>query len=179
LDWTPNAGLNGFESERRSAVQGANGGLGIVSSERSLTTSLSMDGLKQLTPRSEAADRDANEEGLGAGYGAGETPESDGEGPNWDRRDCEHLSADGKQAGVDEQAGAPARLAESERAAYPLQETTPVKDWDLYIAEYPPDDEGSALRSEHDELYSTWSWDFGGADSERGSATVRTPTGVD
>jgi hypothetical protein len=170
LDLTPNWGLNGFESERPSAVVGANGG--IVSNKQSETTS--MGGLEQMpTLESNAADRDVKEVGLGAEYGAGETPESNGQGPNGDLPDGEHVAADEKHAAIDEQAGEPAPPTESERVAHPLQEATHVKDWDLYIADYPPDDVGLALRSEHDELHSTWEWDFDGGNSERGSATAR------
>ena len=162
-----------------SAVVGANGGAGIVSNERSLTTSMS--GLKQ-EPAPEvtaAADRDAKEAGFGAEYRAGETPESSGPAPNKDLPDGEHVVADERHAADDERAGEAAQPAESERVAHPSQEATDVKNWDLYIVEYPPDDEGSALRSEDDELDSSWGWDLYGAESERGSVTVGANGGTD
>ena len=162
-----------------SAVVGANGRAGIVSNERSLTTS--MGGLKQEpAPQvTAAADRDAKEAGFGAEYRAGETPESSGPAPNKDLPDGEHVVADERHAADDERAGEAAQPAESERVAHPSQEATDVKNWDLYIVEYPPDDEGSALRSEDDELDSSWGWDLYGAESERGSVTVGANGGTD
>ena len=128
-----------------------------------------MGGLKQ-EPAPEVtapADRDAKEAGFGAEYRAGETPESSGPAPNKDLPDGEHVVADEKHAANDERAGDAAQPAESERIAHPSQEATDVKNWDLYILEYPPDDEGSALRSEDDEVDSSWGWDLYGADRTR------------
>ena len=99
-------------------------------------------------------------------------PQGSGRAPNKDMWDGEHVVADERNAADDERAGEIAQPAESERVAHPSQEAKDVKTWDLYIVEHPPDDEGSALRSEDDELDSSWGWDLYDAESDRGSITV-------
>jgi len=157
-------------AQQVSAVVGANGAAGIVSNERSVTTS--MGGLKQEpAPQvTVAGDGDVKEARLGAEYRAGEAPESSG--PDANKPDCEHLVAHERHTADDERAGEVAQPPDSERVARPSQEAKDVKNWDLYIVEYPPDDDGSALPSEDDELDSSRGWDLYGADSERGSVTV-------
>jgi hypothetical protein len=157
--------------QRVSAVVGPNEGAGIVSNERSLTTSMS--GLKQpahqVTP---AVDWDAKVAGFGAEYRAGGTPESSGPAPNKDQPDGEGVVADERHAADDGRAGEAAQPAESEQVAHPSQETADVNNWDLYVLEYPPDDEGSALPADGDELDSSRSWVVYGAESDLGSVTA-------
>jgi hypothetical protein len=142
---------------------GANGGAGIVNSERSLT--ISMGDLRQEpTPQVAAAeDRDARTD---------ERPAGSGPAPYKDRPEGEHVVAEERHAADDERAGEAAQPAESERVAHPSREATDVKNWDLYVVEYPPDDEGSAPGSEDDEFDSSRGWALYGADSERGSVNV-------
>ena len=162
-----------------SAIVGANGRAWIVTNERSLTTS--MGGLKQepVPEVTAAGDRDRKEAGFGAEYRAGETPEGTGPAPNSDLPDGEHVVADERLAADDERAREGAQPAESERIAYISQEATDVKNWDLYIVEHPPDEEGSALRSEDDGVDSSWDWDLYGAESERDSVAVGANRGTD